>query len=152
MKSDCPQIEMKPRARILGHPLHRVLIVFPLGLLATSFFFDVAWLVRGGTQLALVAWWLIFAGVAGGVAAAIFGVIDWLAIPRATRARRVGALHGGGMGIVAVLYAGSWLLRRDAPADPEALAILLSGVGVLLTVITGWLGGELAERMEETEV
>jgi uncharacterized membrane protein len=140
---------MKARARLLGHPLHRVLIVFPLGLLATSFFFDLAWLARGREQLAIVAWWLIFAGVVGGIAAALFGLVDWLAIPHGTRARRVGALHGGGMGIVALLYAASWLLRRDAPADPEAVAILLSGLGVLLTVITGWLGGELANRMEE---
>lgn len=140
---------MKARARILGHPLHRVLIVFPLGLLATSFFFDLAWLARGREQLAIVAWWLIFAGVVGGFAAALFGLVDWLAIPQGTRARRVGALHGGGMGIVAVLYAASWLLRRDAPAHPEAVAIMLSGLGVLLTVITGWLGGELADRMEE---
>ncbi len=140
---------MKARALILGHPIRQILIVFPLGLLATSFFFDLAWLMRGREQLAIVAWWLIFAGVTGGVAAAVFGFIDWLAIPRRTRARRVGAFHGGGMGIVAVLYAASWLLRRDTPANPEATAILLSGLGVLLTVVTGWLGGELADRMEE---
>ena len=138
------------RARILNHPIHRILIVFPLGLLATSFFFDMTWLAHKREQLAIVAWWLIFAGVLGGGAAAIFGVIDWLAIPRGTRARRVGALHGGGMGIVAMLYAASWLMRRDAPAQPEAVAILFSGIGVMLTVITGWLGGELANRMEET--
>ena len=140
---------MKARARILGRPIQRVLIVFPLGLLATSFFFDLAWLARGREQLAIVAWWLIFAGVVGGIAAAVFGLVDWLAIPEGTRARRVGALHGGGMGVVAVLYAASWLLRRDAPAHPEAVAILLSGLGVLLTVVTGWLGGELADYLEE---
>ena len=141
---------MKSRARILGHPIHQILIVFPLGLLATSFFFDLAWLARGNVQLAIVAWWLIFAGVIGGAVAAVFGLIDWLAIPRGTRARRVGALHGGGMGIVALLYAVSWLLRRDAPAQPDGVAILLSAAGVLLTVVTGWLGGELADRMDET--
>jgi uncharacterized membrane protein len=142
---------MQPRARILGHPIHQILIVFPLGLLATSFFFDLAWLARRNEQLAIVAWWLIFAGVIGGAVAALFGVIDWLAIPRGTRARRVGALHGGGMGIVALLYAASWLLRRDAPAHPDGAAILLSAAGVLLTIVTGWLGGELADRMEETQ-
>lgn len=142
---------MQPRARILGHPIHQILIVFPLGLLATSFFFDLAWLARRNEQLAIVAWWLIFAGVIGGGAAALFGLIDWLAIPRGTRARRVGALHGGGMGIVALLYAASWLLRRDAPAHPDGAAILLSAAGVLLTIVTGWLGGELADRMEETQ-
>ncbi len=141
---------MQAKARILGHPIHQILIVFPLGLLATSFFFDLAWLVRKNEQLAIVAWWLIFAGVLGGAAAAIFGLIDWLAIPRGTRARRVGALHGGGMGIVALLYAASWVLRRDAPAHPDGAAILLSAAGVLLTIVTGWLGGELADRMEET--
>jgi len=141
---------MQAKARILGHPVHQILIVFPLGLLATSFFFDLAWLARRNEQLAIVAWWLIFAGVVGGLIASIFGMIDWLAIPRGTRARRVGALHGGGMGIVALLFAASWLLRRDAPAQPDAIAILLSAAGVLLTVVTGWLGGELAERMEET--
>ena len=143
---------MQAKARLLGHPVHQILIVFPLGLLATSFFFDLAWLARHNDQLAIVAWWLIFAGVIGGGAASIFGLIDWLAIPRGTRARRVGALHGGGMLIVALLYAASWLLRRDAPAHPDGAAILLSAAGVLLTVLTGWLGGELADRMEETEV
>lgn len=128
---------------------HQVLIVFPLGLLATSFFFDLAWLARGSAQLAIVAWWLIFAGVIGGGAAALFGIIDWLRIPRGTRARRVGALHGSGMAIVAMLFAASWLLRRDGPAHPDGAAIVLSGLGVLLTVITGWLGGELADQIEE---
>ena len=141
---------MQAKARILGHPLHQILIVFPLGLLATSFFFDLAWLAWRNEQLAIVAWWLIFAGVVGGGAAAVFGLIDWLAIPRGTRAWRVGAWHGGGNLIVAALFAVSWWLRRDAPGHPEGMAIALSGCGVLLIVATGWLGGELADRMEET--
>jgi uncharacterized membrane protein len=140
---------MKAKARIFGIPLHQILIVFPLGLLATSFFFDVAWLTKGRAELAIVASWLIFAGVIGGAAASLFGLIDWLAIPRETHAWRVGAWHGGGNLIVAVLFAVSWLIRRDAPAQPEGIAIALSGCGVLLTVLTGWLGSQLAERMED---
>jgi uncharacterized membrane protein len=140
---------MKARARIFGHPIHQILIVFPLGLLATSFFFDLAWLARGRAELAVVSSWMIFAGVLGGVAASLFGMIDWLAIPRGTRAWRVGAWHGGGNLIVAVLFAVSWLIRRDTPAHPEGIAIALSGCGVLLTILTGWLGSELADRMED---
>lgn len=140
---------MKARARIFGLPLHQILIVFPLGLLATSFFFDLAWLAKGHEQLAVVAWWMIFAGLIGGAAASLFGLIDWWAIPRATHAWRVGAWHGGGNLVVAALFAVSWLIRRDAPATPELLAISLSGAGVLLTVVTGWLGSQLAERMED---
>jgi uncharacterized membrane protein len=140
---------MKARARIFGLPVHQILIVFPLGLLATSFFFDLAWLARGRAELAVVASWMIFAGVVGGLAASFFGMIDWLAIPRGTRAWRGGAWHGGGNLIVAVLFAVSWLIRRDAPAQPDGIAIALSGCGVLLIILTGWLGSELADRMED---
>lgn len=136
---------MKATARLFGLPIHQILIVFPLGLLATSFFFDVAWLARGRAELAVVASWLIFAGVIGGAAASLFGVIDWLAIPRGTPAWRIGAWHGGGNLIVAMLFAASWFLRRDAPANPGAIAIALSGTGVLLTLLTAWLGSQLTQ-------
>ena len=140
---------MKARVRIFGHPLHQILIVFPLGLLATSFLFDLAWAVTARTELAITAWWMSLAGVIGGAIASIFGVIDFVAIPRGTRARRIGALHGWGNVIVAALFAASLVLRREEPGHPEALAIALSGLGVLLIVLTGWLGGELADRMAE---
>jgi uncharacterized membrane protein len=140
---------VKARLRIGGQPVHHMLIVFPLGLLATSFFFDLAWLARGRGELAIVAWWMIFAGVIGGGVASLFGLVDWIAIPRGTRAWLLGAWHGGGNLLVALLFAASWVLRRDAPDHPTALEIALSAMGVLLSVITGWLGGELAERMEE---
>ena len=64
---------MKAKARLFGLPIHQILIVFPLGLLATSFFFDLAWLARGRAELAVGASWLIFAGVIGGAAASLFG-------------------------------------------------------------------------------
>lgn len=140
---------MKPRVRVFGQPMHQILSVFPLGLLGTSFFFDIAWLVRGRAELATVSWWMIFAGVVGGALAAVFGLIDFSAIPRTTRARRVGMWHGIGTTVVVLLFALSWLLRRDAPAKPESMAIALSAVGVLLTVLTGWLGAQLADQMEE---
>lgn len=140
---------MPARARILGHPLHQILIVFPLGLLGTSFFFDVAYLLHESPQLGLASSWMIAAGVIGGVIAAIFGTLDWLTIPKQTRARRVGAWHGGGNAIVALLFAASWLVRRDEPGHPEGLAIALSALGVLLCVLTGWLGSQLADHFEE---
>lgn len=140
---------VQARARILGHPVHQILIVFPLGLLATSFFFDLGYLLTERGELGVVASWLIFAGVIGGIVASLFGLLDFSKIPSGTRARRVGALHGGGNVVVALLFAASWLLRRDEPGHPEALAIALSGLGVLLIVATAWLGAELAERMEE---
>jgi uncharacterized membrane protein len=124
-----------------------MLIVFPLGLLATSLFFDIAHLSSGNPQWALISYWLIAVGIITALLAAVFGLIDWLAIPAGTRAKRIGLLHGGGNVVVVLLFLGSWLLRRDAPDDPEGSAILLSAAAVLLALVTGWLGGELVDRL-----
>ena len=137
------------RSRFLGHPLHQILAVFPLGLLATSFLFDIAWLATRNQQLAIAAFWMIAAGVAWGALAALAGLFDWMGIPRRTSAWRLGALHGGANLLVALLFAASWSLRRQSDTQPEQLAIAMSGCGVLLTVITAWLGSELAERIDE---
>ena len=66
------------------------------------------------------------------VIAAPFGLIDWLAIPAGTRAKRIGAWHGGGNVIVLLMYAGSWWLRREAPQAPMMVAYMLSfGGGII---------------------
>jgi uncharacterized membrane protein len=138
---------MQARARLLGHPIHQMLIVFPLGLLATSFFFDLIDVFSGSSGLAIAAFWMIAAGIIGGLLAAVFGLVDWLAIPSGTRAKAIGAWHGGGNVVVVVLFAASWLLRHGAPATPGTGAIVLSAIGVGIALITGWLGGELVDRL-----
>ena len=138
---------MESRAKFLGHPAHQMLIVFPLGLLATGVIFDIIRLVGGSETMAVVAYWTIAAGIIGGFLAAPFGWIDWLAIPRGSRAKSVGLWHGAGNVIVLLLFIGSWLLRRDAPERPEALALTLSFAGAGLAMLTGWLGGELVDRL-----
>lgn len=138
---------MEARAKILGHPIHQMLIVFPLGLLATSFFFDLAALVTKNGQLSVVAFWMIFAGVIGGLLAAVFGLVDWLAIPSGTRAKAIGVWHGVGNVVVVVLFAASWFLRRPDPSAPAMVAVVLSAIAVCLALVTGWLGGELVDRL-----
>ena len=138
---------MDSRAKLLGHPIHQMLIVFPLGLLAMSIVFDIIALVRADGYWSEIAFWMIAAGVVTGLLAAPFGAVDWLAIPPGTRAKRIGALHGLGNVVVVLLFSASWLLRRDVPAAPEALALGLSFAGGLLALGTGWLGGELVDRL-----
>src|SRR3989440_12670621 len=108
---------MQAKARFLGHPVHQILIVLPLGLLITAVVFDLISL-GGNPRWADVAYWMIGAGVIGGLLAAPFGLIDWLAVPRGTRARHVGAVHGLGNLAVVVLFAASWLVRRANPTAP----------------------------------
>jgi uncharacterized membrane protein len=138
---------VESKAKLFGHPVHQMLIVFPLGLLAMALLFDIVRFITYNGYWSEIAFWMIAAGVVTGLLAAPFGFIDWLAIPSGTRAKRVGALHGLGNVIVVLLYAGSWLLRMDTPAAPIALAYVLSFAGGGLALVTGWLGGELVDRL-----
>ena len=78
---------------------------------------------------------------------AVFGFIDWLAIPAGTRAKRIGALHGLGNVIVVAMFAASFAMRMDNRSAPSDTAIALTVGGMLLALVTGWLGGELVERL-----
>jgi uncharacterized membrane protein len=124
-----------------------MLIVFPLGLLAMAAIFDILTLTRHQAFWSEISFWMIAAGVITGLLAAPFGAIDWLAIPSNTRAKKIGALHGIGNVIVVLFFAGSWLLRRPAPGTPDSMALTLSFAGVILALATGWLGGELVDRL-----
>ena len=138
---------MESRVKLFGHPLHPILIVFPLGLLATSVIFDIAYWATGNARLSDVAYWMIVAGVLGGLVAAPFGMIDWLAIPAGTRAKSIGALHGVGNGVVVLLFVVSWYVRNRAGVPPTTSAYVFSFLGVGLALWTGWLGGELVDRL-----
>lgn len=132
--------------KFLGHPVHQPLIVFPLGLLSTAVIFDIIALVAGNHLWFEIAFWLIAAGIIGGLAAAVFGLIDWLGLPANTRAKRIGLWHGAGNLVVLTLFAASWWFRKPAPLEP-GLALALSFVGVAAASVSGWLGGELVDRM-----
>ena len=143
---------MESRAKLLGHAIHPMLIVFPLGLLGMAAIFDLIYLGTGTRDLATASYWMIAAGVITGLLAAVFGAWDWLAIPDGTRAKSVGLLHGGGNVVVVGLFIVAWLLRLNTRAGaveyaPNGLPIVLELIGLLLALVTGWLGGELVERL-----
>jgi uncharacterized membrane protein len=140
---------MESRAKVLGHPLHQMLIVFPLGLLVTAVVFDAIYYFGGrNPRWADVSYWMIVAGLIGGLAAAVPGWIDWAAIPARTRAKAVGLWHGLGNTIgVMGFFGASWYFRKDTIGSPPDLALLLSLCGLLVGGVTAWLGGELVDRL-----
>jgi uncharacterized membrane protein len=138
---------MESRAKLFGHPIHQMLIVFPFGLLAMALVFDVLFLATRNGYWSQGAYAMIAAGILSGFLAAPFGFIDWLAIPAGTRAKRVGALHGAGNVFVLVLYAMSWAQRGLTPEAPPGTTYIFSFAGGLLALVTGWLGGELVDRL-----
>ncbi|HET8522907.1 MAG TPA: DUF2231 domain-containing protein [Thermomicrobiales bacterium] len=140
---------MESRAKLLGHPIHPMLIPFPLGLLGTAVLFDLIALIGGDwDSLARAAFYMIAAGIIGGLLAAVFGARDWLAIPGGTRAKGIATTHGLGNVIIVVLFIIAWLLRYDdPPSDASGLPIVLEVIGALGALGTGWLGGELVDRL-----
>ena len=138
---------MESKAKIFGHAIHPILIVYPLGLLSAAVVFDVIYLVTGNPTWTTVSFWMIAAGIVGGLLAAVFGLIDYLSIPSGTRASRIGLLHGLTNVFVVILFVASWLLRRYSPDVPSTTAFALSFIGVAAALLGGWLGGELVERL-----
>jgi uncharacterized membrane protein len=138
---------MESKVKFAGHPVHPMLIVFPLGLLSTAVIFDIVYLISGNPQWTVVAYYMIGAGVIGGLAAAVFGWLDWIAIPSGTRARRIGLWHGVGNVVVVGLFILSWVLRRELPEAPPTGAIVAGLSGLVIALGTAWLGGELVDRL-----
>ncbi|HEU5318601.1 MAG TPA: DUF2231 domain-containing protein [Chloroflexota bacterium] len=140
---------MESKAKLAGHPIHPMLIVFPLGLLVMAVIFDLIAFFAGSTQLFVASYWMIAAGIIGGLAAAVFGFIDWLAIPGGTRAKGIGLWHGLGNVVVVALFAVAWWLRMDNGAVHESgiSSLGLEVVAILIGTVTGWLGGELVDRL-----
>ena len=136
---------MRSKARFLGHSVHQMLVVFPLGLLATAVVFDIIHLVGVCEIMAAVAFWMM-AGLVGALLAAPFGLIDWMHIPHGTRAKRIGAMHGGGNVLVLLLFAASWF-SRDTGYAPSVGDMVWSFAGAALALVTAWLGGELVDRL-----
>ena len=133
--------------KVAGHPVHPMLIVFPLGLLATAVIFDIITLSTSDAKWSTMAWYMIAAGIIGGLLAAVFGLIDWLGIPSNTRAKAVGLWHGGLNVLVVLLFALSWVMRRPDPGSPTGTALALSFAAVVIAVVAGWFGGELVDRL-----
>src|SRR5262249_14939828 len=85
--------KMESRAKLFGHAVHPILVVFPLGLFATAVIFDGIGWAMGNGRLLEASFRIIAAGIIGGLIAALFGLIDFLALPWYTKAKRVGILH-----------------------------------------------------------
>src|SRR5688500_18081381 len=139
---------MESRVKFLGHPVHPMLIVLPLGLFIAAVVFDAVYAWGGPATFAAVGYWNIAGGIIGGLLAAAFGLVDWLAIPRVTRAKRIGLLHGAANLVVVLTFAFVWLTRTNTVDLAASTGVFMLEVGALaLGAVAGWLGGELVDRL-----
>lgn len=129
------------RASIAGHPIHPMLVVFPIGLWVFSFIADLLYVSGGNPVWKEVAYYTLAGGIVGALAAAIPGAIDLFSLPEG-RARRIGIVHMAiNLGVV-ILYAINFGMRSIAEVDAVG-PIWLSAFTIALLGISGWLGGEM---------
>ena len=134
-------------ARILDHPLHPMLIPFPIAFFTATFAADLVYLANGEAGWASGAMWLLGAGIAMAALAALAGFTDFLG-DRRVRAIRAAWWHMIGNLIAVVLELVNFYLRFTLGAA-EAIApagVTLSGIVVLLLLFNGWKGWELVYR------
>jgi len=137
---------MSSPASFMRHPIHPMLIPFPIALWVFSFVADIIYLWRGNVGWEWMAYWTILAGCLGAVAAAIFGIIDYFSI-KDKEVAKIAGWHARINVLALVLFAVSWYFRRGVDfANPNGkltIPIVLSAIGIVAVTISGWLGGEL---------
>ena len=132
-------------AALAGHPVHPMLVPIPIGAFVLTVASDAAYAATHDRFFARASRALTAAGIAGGLAAAVFGAADFVGRPR-VRDHASAWLHAGGNVAAVGLSAASLLARARARDRVPAAGVALSVTVGTLLLATGWLGGELSYR------
>jgi uncharacterized membrane protein len=127
-------------ASIAGHPIHPMLIPFPIAFFVATFVCDVAFWYSGNAAFATASTWLLGAGLVMAALAAVAGLTDVLG-DQSIRALNDVWWHAGGNVVVVLIQAVSWYLRYSQGSSvivPTGLILSLIAVGILF--FTGWKG------------
>ena len=135
---------MSSPASIAKHPIHPMLIVFPVGLWIFSLISDVIYAMRWGpTVWRDVAFYTMAGGIGGALLSAIPGLIDLVSLTD-SRVKRIGIWHMIiNLLAVALFCVNLWLRMPNTTTSIAIEPIWLSVAGVILIAISGWLGGEM---------
>jgi uncharacterized membrane protein len=139
-------VNPRSTAHIAGHPIHPMLIPFPIAFFVATFVCDLAFWQTENSAWATAAIWLLGAGLVMAALAAIAGLVDVLGEPR-IRALNAVWWHAGGNVIVVLIELYNWYARYTQGTGavvPKGLVLSLIVVGILL--FTGWQGWEMVYR------
>jgi uncharacterized membrane protein len=131
---------------ILGHPIHPIIVIFPIGALSFAAGTDFGYWLTNDVFWARASIWLLGVGLLSGLAAGIVGMWDFFHIPR-VRNRRAGWVHMLVNITALVLTTINFLLRwASLTGIILPIGLLLSSVVSILLLVSGWYGGELMFR------
>lgn len=141
---------MASPASLGRHPIHPMLIPFPIALWVFSLIADVVYLWRGNPVWRdWIAFYTLLGGIIGAALAAVPGIVDWLSITDG-EVKKIANWHARLNVIALLVFAASFYLRTAGGASivggSYTVPFLLSVLGVILITISGWLGGEMVFR------
>jgi uncharacterized membrane protein len=136
----------KSTATIAGHPIHPMLVPFPIVFLVSALLTDIAYLQSGWAMWAYASSWLIGAGIVAALLAALFGFIDFFGDKRIRGASTARYHMIGNLTAVTLSIVNFVVHMRDGAMAVEGLGIALSAIVVLLLLFNGWMGGEMVFR------
>ena len=137
---------MRSKASFKSHPLHPILVSFPIAFLIGTLVFDLLGKLMANESFWQTGYYLEIAGIATGLLAAVPGIIDYyFTVPPKSSAKKRGAKHGLVNASHLVLFFIALMMKRNE--DPNINVIIgLEVAGVILIFIAGWLGGTLVYR------
>ena len=134
------------KARIGNHPIHPMIVAFPIAFYTATFVCFLVFWRTGDPFWFQVAFYANIAAVCTALLAALPGFVDWMFIPIEHRARKVGLFHMIANVAALCLFTVNIFLIKDKIGSADAdvlLPLILTGVGVGLTTLAGFLGFEL---------
>ena len=135
---------MRTPARILDHPIHPMLIPFPIGLWTFSLVADIVYRLTADPTWLTMAFWTMLGGTIGAGMAAVPGLVDYLSLTD-RRAVRTATIHLTLNLVIVALFVANLVLRATGRAA-TTLPFALSVVGVGLLLVSGWFGWQLIYR------
>lgn len=133
-------------ANLGGHPIHPMLIPFPIVLFLATLFCDVAYWLTGQAGWTTAAIWLLGLGLIGAAAAALAGLTDFMGDSR-IRDLSDAWQHAIGNVVAVLISAFSWYWRyRYGAAGVLPVGVICSIIVALILLFTGWKGGDLVYR------
>lgn len=137
---------MKSKASLKSHPLHPMLVSFPIAFFVGALLFDLAALLSDHQSLRATGYHLVIAGIIGSVLAAVPGFLDYLkTVPPDSSAKKRAAKHGLLNTANLLLFIVVFFLKKSGSLGLPLL-VLLEAVGVGIMATAGWLGGTLVYR------
>jgi uncharacterized membrane protein len=133
---------MQGRATILGHPIHPILVSFPIAFFVGAFVCDIIYVLRPTPFWPVMSLVLIGFGVVGGALAAVFGLIDYLTAPMSRAAKKAALTHLLLASTTIVVFCVAFFLRDYNPTS--TIGYILTALGVLVLGGAGAFGGHLA--------